>query len=995
MSKDNRKQGKRTRRKTASVRRAHALPWGRNVDLLGLAADWTWEQDEHFRFTRYSGSFEEKTGLHKKSLIGKCPWEMSWTSISDEEWERHKTQLYRHEPFYDFEMCRLDDDGEQRWTSVSGAPIFGKNGRFKGYRGIGRDITAKKLAEKSTRAAAERFRDLIELSTGWYWEQDENFRFVWNVDERFDKSGFSLDNDIGKTRWELPYIGVSEEQWAEHRAVLAAHQPFKDLELCRLATEGTLRWCSISGRPVYDATGRFIGYRGTGRDITQRRHREEVLGQFRVAIDATADGIHIIDRETMRFIDVNKTACVYLGYTRDEFLKLAIPDIAPGADMAKLRKLYDRLFSGEDKEQSAEITHVHKNGTAIPIEIRRSGTVVNGRRIVVNVVRNITQRKKEEAALREREERFRLLTELSSDWYWEMDADLCFTDVRGGNAGKSKFRSPSHNGKKRWELPYVDVPEETWEKHKADLYARRPFYDLVLKRRLNDGSIGVVSISGIPIYDESGVFTGYRGVGKDITESVNAEAVLRESEARFRDLTELSSDWFWEMGADLRFSRISGGEAFDKAQYTSPAHLGKFRWELPYIDVPEDLWEKHKADLEARRPFHDMILKRRLDDGSIGVVSISGKPMFDKSGTFIGYRGVGKDITQATKAQERIQYLATHDNLTGLPNRAMFSELLNLGIEMGRRYKRQFALLFIDLDRFKNINDTFGHEAGDLLLKEMSRRLVSTLRASDVVARLGGDEFVVLVQEVTEEQQVARIARKVLATLIRPMVLLGQECRVTASIGISVYPKDAEDEQALMKNADIAMYRAKEEGKNNFQFYSEQLNVHTLERMALETSLRRALERDELSLHYQAKQDLKSGRIAGVEALLRWYHPDLGMVAPAQFIPLAEETGLIIPIGKWVLRTACMQNIAWQRQGLPPLCMAVNLSPRQFVDDDLVNDIAAVLKTTGLKPELLELELTESMVMHNPERAVKLLTGIKEMGVRIAIDDFGVGYSSL
>ena len=303
--------------------------------------------------------------------------------------------------------------------------------------------------------------------------------------------------------------------------------------------------------------------------------------------------------------------------------------------------------------------------------------------------------------------------------------------------------------------------------------------------------------------------------------------------------------------------------------------------------------------------------------------------------------------------------------------------------------------MFIDLDRFKFVNDTLGHEAGDKLLQEVSARFQACLRSSDVVSRVGGDEFVVLLQEISDPEAVANIARKILSAAIKPVVVLGQECRVTASIGICIYPADAQDEQALMKNADIAMYRAKEAGKNTYKFYSEETNLHSFERMAMETSLRRGLERNEFFLHYQAKLDLNTGQITGVEALVRWQHPDLGIVPPARFIPLAEETGLIVPIGKWVLNTACTQNVAWQRAGLPPLLMAVNLSARQFADEELLNDIAATLENSGMKPELLELELTESMVMQNADRAGKVLADIKQMGVRLAIDDFGVGYSSL
>jgi predicted signal transduction protein with EAL and GGDEF domain len=263
------------------------------------------------------------------------------------------------------------------------------------------------------------------------------------------------------------------------------------------------------------------------------------------------------------------------------------------------------------------------------------------------------------------------------------------------------------------------------------------------------------------------------------------------------------------------------------------------------------------------------------------------------------------------------------------------------------------------------------------------------------VARLGGDEFVVLVQEVSETRDVEIVARKVLAALMRPVLIEGQEYRVTASVGIAMYPSDGEDEQSLMKNADIAMYSAKEEGKNTFKFYSAEANVHSFERLALESGLRRGLEHNEFQLHYQAKVDLRSGRITGMEALVRWQHPELGMVPPGQFIPLAEESGLIVPLGRWVLKHACAQNVAWQRQGLPALCVSVNLSARQFADEDLLADIGAALEESGLKPELLELELTESMVMRSPDRALEVLEAVKRMGVRLAIDDFGVGYSSL
>jgi diguanylate cyclase (GGDEF)-like protein len=344
---------------------------------------------------------------------------------------------------------------------------------------------------------------------------------------------------------------------------------------------------------------------------------------------------------------------------------------------------------------------------------------------------------------------------------------------------------------------------------------------------------------------------------------------------------------------------------------------------------------------------------------------------------------------------QRIEYLAYHDGLTGLPNRSMFSKLLAQSISESRRCDRHLAVAFLDLDRFKQINDTLGHEAGDQLLKEVAARLRACVRDSDTVARLGGDEFVLLLPALGDGKYAATVAQKILAVIAGPFTLIGHEFRITTSIGISTYPQDGLDEQTLTKNADIAMYQAKEEGKNNFQFYSERLNANSLERLTLESSLRHALERGEFRLHYQAKRDIVSGRITGMEALLRWQHPDLGTVAPMQFIPIAEETGLIVPIGKWVLKTACLQNVAWQNQGLPRLSIAVNLTARQFADEHLLADVAAILTATGMDPHLLELEITESMLIQNVENTRRILTGLKAIGIRIAIDDFGTGYTSL
>ena len=399
----------------------------------------------------------------------------------------------------------------------------------------------------------------------------------------------------------------------------------------------------------------------------------------------------------------------------------------------------------------------------------------------------------------------------------------------------------------------------------------------------------------------------------------------------------------------------------------------------------DDIVSENEARLNSGVSTHS---RRLLPDGRI--IALSHQPV-----TGGGAVVLFEDVTEREKAEQRARFLATHDDLTELPNRWMFGEAVNDAVKAGHRYGHGFAVMFMDLDRFKNINDTLGHAAGDVLLIETARRLNECVRKSDVIARIGGDEFVIMLREVSNQSQVAMVAREILSTVVKPLTIHGHECRITASIGISMFPTDALDEESLIKNADAAMYVAKEEGRNGFRFHFQNITTQSIDRLLLESSLRGALERDELLLHYQPKQDLGHGGISGVEALLRWQHPDRGLLPPSHFIPLAEETGLIVPIGKWVIETACAQNVAWQRQGLPALRIAVNLSPRQFADPGLLSDIGAALDKSGMAPELLELEITESMVMQNVERAMRVLKAIKSLGVILAIDDFGTGYSSM
>ncbi|HTN42405.1 MAG TPA: EAL domain-containing protein [Nitrospiria bacterium] len=353
-----------------------------------------------------------------------------------------------------------------------------------------------------------------------------------------------------------------------------------------------------------------------------------------------------------------------------------------------------------------------------------------------------------------------------------------------------------------------------------------------------------------------------------------------------------------------------------------------------------------------------------------------------------------REMAERKQAEERVVYLAYHDGLTDLPNRRLFEDRLGQELSRLRWRKRVMAVLFLDIDRFKQFNDHLGHHVGDALLVAFSERLKLCLRPGDTVARLGGDEFAILLTDLAREGDVSLIIQKILDSLIKPINVEGSDLSVTTSIGVSLSPKDGEDTSTLLKTADMAMYRAKEEGGNSFQYYDPVFQKQRSEWLSLESALRLALERQEFLLHYQPQVDLDSGRVVGVEALVRWRHPEKGLISPGKFIPLAEETGLIIPIGEWVLRTACAQAVVWRSGGFKDLRISVNLSPRQFRQKNLIETVGRVLKETGIEPRCVELELTES-IMQNAETSVKALRRLKAMGLEISIDDFGMGYSSL
>jgi diguanylate cyclase (GGDEF)-like protein/PAS domain S-box-containing protein len=468
-----------------------------------------------------------------------------------------------------------------------------------------------------------------------------------------------------------------------------------------------------------------------------------------------------------------------------------------------------------------------------------------------------------------------------------------------------------------------------------------------------------------------------------------ATETIEASELRFRDVADASSDWIWETDAELRLSFLS--ERFAAVTGISPKLiLGKPLGDLLHSAESVERWERHQDDLARRRPFRNLLCLCEDDGGRVRTLRVAGKPVSDDKGRHCGYRGTATDITAEIEAERRAQYLALHDPLTELPNRELFGERLEQAVATVSRRGDMAAVICVDLDRFKDVNDLLGHAAGDLLIKGCAERLQACVRETDTVARIGGDEFAIVQVGLEQPDGAQRLCRRVLEALAAPFDLDGHEVLVTCSVGIALVPLDGSIPGRLLQSADIALYRAKEEGRNTFRFFEAGMDARLQARKALERDLRLALVRNELELYYQPKVELGADGLSGVEALVRWHHPQRGLVPPGEFIGVAEETGLIVALGEWVLRSACVQATAW-----PTLQMSVNISPVQFRQRDLVGIVRRALADSGLEPERLELEITEGVLLQNTETAMTTLRQFKELGVHIAMDDFGTGYSSL
>jgi diguanylate cyclase (GGDEF)-like protein/PAS domain S-box-containing protein len=1012
---------------------------GRFRALTELSSDLFWEQDAEYRFTAVSGSASQGLRRRLESQIGKRRWDTATFNMDEAAWAAHRADLDARREFRDLEFGRFDPSGERFWVSISGAPVFDADGAFAGYHGVGKDITARKREERlreleqrtarvlaeaaSTEHAVREVMRIVCESENWecarYFELDEpagrmRFRDAWSS----DAGTLRAFVDASRTSSFAPGEGLVGDVWKRSEALwvedasrdprVAAQSFARRVGLhaalvLPLSFDGrVIGVLSVSSRRVARPDELLLGaLRLVGGQLGQylmRKKAELALAEsearMRRTFELAATGIAHIGLDG-RFLKVNRRLCEMLGYTEVELLGVKAEDVTHPEDRGVSAPGLARLRAGELGSTRFEKRYVRRDGSTVWAHVnvalvRGAGDIPE---YEIGVIEDISERKENEARQLRRDQelsRFRTALDASADMVFLIDLrDLKFIDFNETACfGLGYLREELLGRDSRLVLAGMST-EELRASH-APLLARPERSDLVVRTlRRKDGSVFESEVLRHVVDSPEGAILVVNV--RDLTERRRSEerqvAHLRYQEAiarfaqsalGYREATELVDDAVRSAREALNADAVTYHEGIDGERVlrgaAGAAPVAGVEHGHSAVPVRGDggvqgelcAWS---ADLNAFGPEETKFLAAAAGVLSAGLSRI--------------------------QSEGRLAFLAQFDVLTGLPNRALLSDRFSQLIVQARRHASTLGVLFIDLDDFKLVNDSLGHAGGDELLRETARRLQSAVRPGDTVARISGDEFAVILGDLARPDDAALVAQKIIDRVVSPMPVAGQEVFVTASIGIAAFPADGEDAETLLGAADAAMYRAKQSGRNGYQFFTADINQRTRARAQLGSELRRALERDEFVVYYQPKYDLKSRKPCGVEALLRWQSPERGMILPAEFIPVLEETGLIVQVGEWVLKQACADFKAWQDQGVPRISMAVNLSARQFRQHDLHARILGIVRAANVDPSLIELEMTESQLMHDPAHAIAALRALGDAGIRIALDDFGTGYSSL
>ena len=729
-------------------------------------------------------------------------------------------------------------------------------------------------------------------------------------------------------------------------------------------------------------------------DVTERTNAIRQLRtseiRFRRMVERSYEAVALISPDFIVQY-TSPSAHNILGFEDHELIGRSIFEFIHPSDAGAVTKELAELFRENGRARSVEFRARHRDGQMIWMEGRGQNLLeVEGVEAIVVNFRVIEERKHFEEVRRIYADVVEQVQIGVAVWRLEDPQDrtsLCLVMLNKAGADSMQRDRGEVVGKMLRDFRPLAM----------DSAVSRALAEIAL----NGGSREILDASGIEdpdhIYETHIFGLPDRCVGivfEDVTARRAAEYALRRSEERFRSIVETTTEWIWEV--DLKGNLTYSNPTVEQMLgYTPEEVIGQNSFDLMPPEYGTRAIDQFRALVEQKSGWSGLVFRVRNKNGTYRYLESNGVPAFDESGTMIGFRGADRDITERRRAEELMRHQAYHDALTGLPNRMLFNDRLTMALAHASRNRELLAVMFLDLDDFKVINDTLGHRVGDDLLESVAQRLKSTLRIEDSIARVGGDEFTLLLPGIGDAQSAEEKARKILTAVAAPFEIDGRQLFVTTSIGIALFPTHGDDAESLLKNADNAMYRAKESGRNTFRLYDDQMQRRTLHRLAMESMLRQALERDEFFLHYQPIYDRVGEQIVAVEALLRWKHPERGMIPPDEFIPVAEETRMILPVGAWVLNAACRQMREWIDAGIAPQRMCVNLSAYQLARPEFVADLVAALHRFQLDPDVIELEVTESVAMINAESTMRTLKEIKTIGVNVAIDDFGTGQTSL
>jgi len=928
--------------------------------------------------------------------------------LSPAEISAQRSRAARQECSYFVFPHRLAS-GEIRTVEVHASP-FAASDRFL-LLSIVHDITASKLAEAELCRNQQLLRAIIDNSTAVIFVKDLEGRYLL-TNRRYGEL-FQVSDEAmrGRTDHDLLPPEVAEAVLAADRQVLASGSA-QEFEEVIPQGDGLHTWLALKF-PLRDASGQPYAVCGIATDITERKRSEaqvRALNQnLEQRVSERAAELHVKDEQLREALALNEnilmsSAAGFLAYRQDGQCVLANPavsELVGGTRQQLLAQNFRQIASWRQSGLLAAAERVLASGAREEIETRISSTF--GREIWVQgqfsrfanrgephlllMLHDITQQRMAAEALAEREREFRSLADNVPDNVIRYDLEgralylnRTLERTLGLSAGEllgKKAREAAPDGRYDALNDAVLQVGATGESTDFEQIVPGP-----------DGTLRYHSIRIVAELGPDGTPVSVLAVGRDLTAQKEAEEELRLAASVFHNSAE------GVLVTDAAGIIVSVNPAF--AEITGYA-------ESEVLGQKPSLLRSDRQEAEFYRAMWKALIEEGCWQGEIWNRKKSGEAYLewltinridDHAGTPVRYVSVFHDITELRRKDERIHHLAFHDALTGLPNRTLMHDRLQQALERARRENTRLSVTFIDLDRFKSVNDALGHDIGDLLLQEVARRIKHRLRAADTVARLGGDEFVVLMEELKEAGHCASLAQELIAEIARPMQLRGHAVEIGASMGMAFFPEDGGDPLELMKCADMAMYAAKAAGRNTYRFFQQDMLDRTAQRLTLEMELRRAIANHDLELHYQPQVAMATGKPAGVEALVRWRHPLRGLLPPGEFIPLAEESGLIVELGTWVLDEACRQAAAWRAAG-HGIKVAVNVSARELDTGDLVDRIAKLIARHGIVPADLEIELTESTVMANPENVAGVFARLRQLGVGVAVDDFGTGYSSL